>query len=115
MKVIVAGSRDFSDYFLLEKHLDEIKTRYGITEIVSGTARGADKLGEIYAKLHDIPIKQFPADWNRYGKRAGYLRNKEMAEYADACICFWINGSKGTKMMIDLAKEYKIRLRVVEL
>lgn len=115
MKLIVAGSRDFGNYQLLAKHLDEINSKYGITEIVSGTAKGADSLGELYAKINNIPIKKFPADWNRYGRSAGYIRNKDMAHYADACICFWINKSKGTGHMINLAKEYKIRLRVVEL
>lgn len=115
MKLIVAGSREFGNYQLLSKHLDEINSKYSITEIVSGTAKGADSLGELYAKEHSIPIKKFPANWNKYGKSAGYIRNKDMAHYADACICFWINKSKGTGHMINLAKEYKIRLRVVEL
>jgi hypothetical protein len=115
MKLIVAGSREFGNYQLLTKHLDEINSKYGITEIVSGTAKGADSLGELYAKIHNIPIKRFPADWNKYGRSAGYIRNKDMAHYADACICFWVNKSKGTGHMINLAKEYKIRLRVVEL
>lgn len=115
MKLIVAGSREFGNYQLLSKHLDEINSKYDITEIVSGTASGADSLGELYAKEHNIPIKRFPANWNKYGRSAGYIRNKDMAHYADACICFWMNKSKGTGHMINLAKEYKIRLRVVEL
>lgn len=115
MKLIVAGSREFRNYNLLSKHLDEINSKYGITEIVSGTASGADSLGELYAREHNIPIKRFPANWNKYGRSAGYIRNKDMAHYADACICFWMNKSKGTGHMINLAKEYKIRLRVVEL
>lgn len=115
MKLIVAGSREFGNYNLLSKHLDEINSKYGITEIVSGTASGADSLGELYAKEHNIPIKRFPANWNKYGRSAGYIRNKDMAHYADACICFWMNKSKGTGHMINLAKENKIRLRVVEL
>lgn len=115
MKLIVAGSRDFTDYELVCKHLDEIVSKYGISEIVSGTARGTDRLGERYAIEHNIPVKRFPADWNKYGKSAGYIRNEQMARYADACICFWINKSKGTSHMINLAKKHKIRLRVVEL
>ena len=113
MKLIVAGSRDFEDYQLLSAHLDDINKRFGISEIVSGTAKGADKLGEQYAIKHNIPIKRFPADWNSFGKAAGYIRNEQMARYADACICFWINKSKGTGHMINLARQYRLRLRIV--
>lgn len=111
MKVIVAGSRTFTDYELLKLTCDNIKTQ--ITEIVSGGARGADKLGEQYAIERDYTIKQFPADWDRWGKSAGYKRNAEMAEYADALIAFWDGSSKGTKHMIDLAKKNNLKIKVV--
>lgn len=115
MKLIIAGSRVFGNYQLLAKHLDDICSRYDITEIVSGTAAGADSLGELYAKDHNIPVKRFPADWNKYGKSAGYRRNEQMAQYADACICFSVNNSKGTEHMISLAKKNKLRLRIVRI
>lgn len=115
MKLIIAGSRVFGNYKLLSEHLDDICSRYDITEIVSGTAAGADSLGELYAKDHNIPVKQFPADWNKYGRSAGYRRNEQMAKYADACICFSVNNSKGTEHMISLAKKNKLRLRVVRI
>ena len=53
-------------------------------------------------------IKEFPAKWGQYGKRAGYLRNEEMANYATHCICFWDGESKGTKHMIDIAEREKL-------
>ena len=115
MKLIIAGSRSFDDYELLTEQLDEICAKYDITEIVSGTARGADTMGEIYAIAHDIPVKRFPADWNRYGKSAGYRRNEQMAQYADACICFSVDNSKGTEHMINLSKQYRLKLRVVRI
>jgi hypothetical protein len=108
MKIIIAGSRTYNDYELLKRVCDE--TLSLITEIVSGTANGADKLGERYAKEKGYPIKQFPADWNKYGKSAGYIRNKQMAEYADALIAFWDGKSKGTKHMIDLAKLNNLKI-----
>jgi len=111
MKVIVAGSRTFTDYELLKLTCDNIKNK--ITEIVSGGARGADKLGEQYAVESGFSIKQFPADWDRWGKSAGYKRNAEMAEYADALIAFWDGSSKGTKHMIDLAKKNNLKIKVV--
>ena len=81
-------------------------------EIVSGTANGADKLGEKFAKENGYPIKQFPADWDKNGKGAGYIRNAQMAEYADALIVFWDGKSKGTKHMIDLAKRANLKLKI---
>ncbi|MEO5581136.1 MAG: SLOG family protein [Saprospiraceae bacterium] len=81
--------------------------------MVSGTARGTDMLGERYADEKGIPKKQFPADWPKYGKSAGYKRNTEMAKYADSLIAFWDGKSRGTKHMIDLAKQYNLKVRVV--
>ena len=112
-KVIIAGSREFQDYQLMKSKLDFYLSQKSDIEIVSGTAYGADALGEYYANVHKLPIKRFPADWNKYGKSAGYKRNKQMAEYADACIVFWNGKSKGTKLMIELAKQYNLALRIV--
>lgn len=103
-KVIIAGSRDFHDFELLEAECDRILGDEKV-EIVSGRARGADRLGETYAYNKGHKIKTFEADWDKYGKAAGYKRNAEMAEYADVLIAFWDGLSKGTKHMIDLAKE----------
>lgn len=112
-KVIVAGSRTFNDYGLLKEKLDYYLSNYNNVEIVSGTAKGADQYGERYAKERGFSIKKFPAQWDKYGKKAGYLRNKQMAEYADALVAFWDGKSKGTKIMIDLAKQYGLQIRVV--
>lgn len=115
IRLIVAGSRNFDDYQLLTEQLDEISNKYNIIEIVSGTARGADTMGEVYAIGNNIPVKRFPADWDRYGKSAGYRRNEQMAQYADACICFSVDNSKGTEHMINLSKQYRLKLRVVRI
>ncbi len=114
-KIIVAGSRGFTDYPLLKDTLDQLFIHIDKKniEIVSGMAKGADKLGERYAKENNIPIKQFPANWLDHGKKAGYLRNEEMAQYATHCVVFWDNQSKGTKHMIDLAKKHRLQLRVI--
>ena len=117
IKVIIAGTRDFNDYSFLKKNLDYflqgINPNNEEIEIVSGNARGADKLGERYAKEHNLPVKLFPANWDKYGKRAGYLRNQEMANYADVLIAFWDEKSKGTKHMIDIAKKQGLTVIVV--
>ena len=117
IKVIIAGTRDFNDYAFLKKNVDYflqgINPNSEEIEIVSGNARGADKLGERYAKEYNLPVKLFPANWDKYGKRAGYLRNQEMANYADMLIAFWDEKSKGTKHMIDIAKKQSLTVIVV--
>lgn len=113
-KVIVAGGRQFSNYELLKQSLTHVlKERLPNVEIVCGKARGADTLGEQYAKELGLPVKYFPADWNTHGRAAGYRRNKEMAIYSDACVVFWDGISKGSKYMIDLAKERELPTRIV--
>lgn len=111
MKIIIAGSRDFNDYETLKKVCDFMLSRQDEVEIVSGTARGADLLGERYAKEKGYPIKQFPADWSK-GKGAGYIRNEDMAKYSDALIAFWDGKSKGTEHMINLAKKHGLKVKV---
>ena len=72
-----------------------------ITEIVSGGAMGVDKEGEVFANQHKIPIKMFLPDWNIYGKKAGIIRNEQMADYCDIGVAIWDESSKGTKHMIS--------------
>jgi len=114
MKVIIAGSRGFSDFQLLYSKCEEILKDLSEIEIVSGTARGADKLGEHYASLKGHSVAKFTADWDKHGKAAGYVRNKEMAEYADMLIAFWDGESRGTKHMIDLATVKDIKVHVIK-
>ena len=104
MEIIVAGSRDFNDYELLEKILNEYIGNEKDVTIISGTARGADRLGEAYAKNNGYKLNLFPAEWNVYGKSAGYKRNVLMSEHASDCVVFWDGISKGTKHMIDIIK-----------
>lgn len=115
MKIIIAGSRNFNDYELLKTKVIEVIEKvsfhddFNSYEIISGHASGADSLGERFAKELNYKLKIFPADWDKYGKTAGYIRNREMAEYAkidtdySMLIAFWDGKSKGTKNMIDIA------------
>jgi len=102
MKVIIAGSRSVTRYAALDAAILRAYNDKGITitEIVSGGAQGADRLGEMRARDFAIPLKVFRADWKRYGMRAGMLRNQQMAEYADALIALWDGDSRGTEHMI---------------
>ena len=102
MKYIIAGGRDFDNIYIMAQALDSFEE--DITEVVSGTARGADSIGEQWARGRDIPIKRFEPDWEQYGKSAGFIRNSEMGAYADAAICFWNGKSAGTKHMIQTMK-----------
>ena len=112
IKIIIAGGRNFDDFNRLCKICDEFLQDQNDIEIVSGAYKGADLLGERYAAERNYPIKQFPADWRRYGKSAGLKRNNEMAAYADALIAFWDGESKGTKNMIELAEHSGLKVKV---
>ena len=115
-KTIIAGGRDFMDYNLLKEKVNKILQEKKVTHkivIISGCARGADTLGLRYATENAFDVEKYPAEWGKYGKKAGYMRNVEMAENADALIAFWDGKSKGTKHMIDIATERNLPIRVI--
>lgn len=118
IKLICAGCRDFCDYDLLVERLDRFRIlrEDDEIEIVSGTCKGADKMGEWYAKEHGLSCKRFPAEWKRFGKSAGPIRNRKMAEYATNLIAFW-DGNKshsGTWNMIVTAQKLGLSVEVVQ-
>jgi len=108
MRTIIAGSRHITDYSILERILLESGVISGISEIVSGGARGVDALGEAWGGAHGLPVRRFPADWKRFGRRAGYIRNAAMLDYADILILIWDGRSAGSRMMLRLAKKADI-------
>lgn len=121
MKVIIAGSRTitqknkvFSAFFYgLAKFIEQgYKLPIENITIVSGHARGVDKIGEELADFLKLDCKIFPADWVHGGKKAGYERNLIMANYADALIAIWDGKSKGTKHMIDIAKRKGLKVYI---
>lgn len=103
MKTIIAGSRGIDDYLLLCDVI--VWSCFPISEVVSGGARGVDKMGERYAKEHGLPCQVVRAKWKEQGKRAGIVRNLKMAEMADGLIALWDGESRGTKHMIDSMKK----------
>jgi predicted Rossmann fold nucleotide-binding protein DprA/Smf involved in DNA uptake len=103
MKVIIAGSRDITDAGLVLKAV--IDSEFEITEVVSGAARGVDSIGEKIANIQGWKVTRFPANWKRYGKSAGPIRNKQMAEYSDMAIVVWDGKSSGSKNMIETMKK----------
>jgi len=110
MKTIIAGSRGITDYDVLLQAIEEAP--FEITSVVSGRARGADTLGEQYAIERGIPLHLFPADWNAHGRKAGPMRNEQMAEVAEAVLCIWDGSSRGTQDMINRAKKRNLPLYV---
>ena len=127
LRIIVAGSRDFKDYSLLRdtlmQYLDfmddaDVVDDPSQVKFISGTARGADTLGEQFAYTYEYDVIRFVPDWDTYGKYAGYRRNAEMAKYASEAygvlFAFWDGKSKGTKHMIDLANRYGLEVHVVK-
>jgi len=114
MKLAVVGSRGFNDYDLLKSKLNAIHLRKPITCIVSGGAKGADSLGEKWAKENGIETLIFIPDWDKYGKKAGFLRNEDIIKNSDAVVAIWDEVSKGTAHSISLAKKYNKSCLVVK-
>jgi hypothetical protein len=108
MKLIIAGSRDITDYNALRTAIiaSGLWKKYNkAIEVVSGKARGVDTLGEIFAERNNLVLHSKPADWDRLRKRAGYVRNAEMADMADALLLLWDGKSRGSQHMYNLAKQ----------
>lgn len=113
-KFIIAGGRDFSDGALLFEACSTVMGIYDMDAacVISGTAKGADTLGEEYAEHYGYSVLKRPAEWEKYGKSAGYRRNHQMALEADALIAFWDGKSRGTKNMIEEAHKARLETHV---
>jgi hypothetical protein len=115
-KLIVAGGRDFTDYPLMERellYLYVVEYDSNISTIIIGGAKGADFLAEKIANVHELPVKVFPADWERHKKQAGILRNEEMAKEGDILLAFWDQKSPGTKHMIETMKKLNKPVHII--
>jgi hypothetical protein len=113
--LIIAGGRDFTDYAMMEKAFMKFvgDTDDQSITIISGTAGGADRLGERIAKEYGLPLLQMPANWNKHGKSAGYIRNAEMAVQGTHLLAMWDGQSRGTKHMIETAMKQALTIEVV--
>ena len=110
--VAVVGSRSRTDKEYIHKKLDELHSEKPIELIVSGGARGVDLIAEEWADLNKIPKKIFIPDWDKYGKKAGFLRNIEIVNHADVVYSFWDGESRGTLSSMNLAKKNNKKLIV---
>ena len=118
-RIVVCGGRNFTDVKRCYDVLDHTINGETEIEIVSGHAKGADAFAEAYAKEKGIELTVFPADWARYGRAAGPMRNKEMLDYAQEAnplvIAFWDGKSKGTGHMIGIAQKRGVEVRIVSI
>ena len=110
LRVAVIGSRNFSNYKLLDAYLYEYFAPF---KLISGGASGADSLAEEFARRRDLKKKIYKAKWQKYGKRAGFVRNEKIVKNCDVVVAFWDGESKGTKMTIDLARKIGLKVYVI--
>ena len=110
MRTIIAGTRTLTDYALV---VEAVKASgFDITVVISGAARGIDRLGERWAENNGLPVERFPADWDTYLKAAGDIRNGEMVAVAEALIAIWDGVSTGTANCIEQARERGLKVFV---
>ena len=114
MRTIIAGSRDVTKDIVLNA-IEACPFKTEITTVLSGAARGPDTFGALWALSQGLELLEYPAAWDKYGKSAGYKRNAEMADNAEALIAVWDGRSNGTKNMIHLAKQQDLKLFVYNL
>lgn len=105
MKLAIVGGRDFNDWKLFRAVITDVIEKPWETTVISGGARGADSMAKDIANNWGLGYIEFSADWDKYGKSAGFIRNRQIVDYCDKLVAFWDGKSKGTKHSIDLAKE----------
>jgi len=113
MRLAVVGTRTFERVDLVDAHLDRWRSQHSPLIIVSGGARGADRLAASYAKRHCLELLQFRADWAQHGRRAGAIRNRQIVDNADALVAFWDELSPGTRITLEMAARGGVPAMVV--
>jgi hypothetical protein len=113
MRLAIIGSREFNNVKLLTDSL--FPYLFNVTLVVSGGCRGADKMGEEWAKKHGIDTLIFPADWDKHGKAAGFIRNEDIIKNCDQAIAFWDHVSKGTRHSISLCEKYNKPCKIIKI
>lgn len=120
MKWVITGTRTIQDQDIIYSHLEDILNKYGKPDVlIHGCCKGVDEISGNWAKDRFIPVLEFPAKWRELGKKAGPIRNREMADVCvrgDICVSLWDGVSKGTKDMIDVceSKGLVLEVKVIE-
>jgi hypothetical protein len=110
-RCVISGSRDWEEFDHFYSRMDLYHQRWKDRVVyISGLARGPDKMLVEWAKANDKDWVEFPADWDKHGKKAGYLRNQEMADHSTHAFAFWDGKSRGTKHMLDTCLRQKIHV-----
>lgn len=108
MRLLVCGSRDWTDQAFIDQTLDAYHAEHPVTVVIEGEAAGADVMARSWGLRRGVTVRRFPADWARYGKAAGPIRNQQMLDEGrpDAAIAFTYNlaTSRGTRDMVDRAR-----------
>lgn len=112
MKVLVRGGRNFEDFEHVQRELDHFHQQYHFTELIHGCARGADTAAGRWARSEHIKVREFPADWKKFGKAAGHIRNQQMLQEGKPDIVIAFPGGKGTANMIRQAQDAGIKVEV---
>ena len=115
-KLIVAGGREYADAGQLEaeiRHLADGELKHHAVSLVSGMARGADLLAYEFAKANQVVCYEFPANWKAQPRAAGFIRNRDMANFSDGLLAFWDGKSRGTQHMIDTMENLGKPVRIV--
>jgi hypothetical protein len=110
MRVIIAGSRDMNYDFVVSDAMQASGFKPSV--VVCGMARGVDMIGRRWAIGNEIKVDEYHANWKEEGRSAGYKRNVQMVENADALVAVWDGKSRGTSHMIDLAKSHGLEVYV---
>jgi hypothetical protein len=114
VKVLVCGGRNFNDALTLGSWLGGIHKDHGISLLIHGGANGADKMAGEFGKWQGIPVKEYPADWQKHGKAAGPIRNRQMLEDGKPDLVIAFAGGRGTANMIDQARKAGVKVLIPE-
>lgn len=112
-RLAIVGSRNFQDYLRASSIFEKYFVQEGVNEIISGGAYGADDIARQLAENFGIKYQVFPADWSKYGKKAGVMRNEQIIQNCDFLLAFWDGKSKGTQHTIRIAKENKVDTLII--
>lgn len=113
MRVAIVGSREFAQPELVRGFVRQLAAKYPDAVVVSGAARGVDRIAEAEAKLSGLSVLSFPADWDTHGKSAGFKRNAVIVANCDRLVAFWDGESKGTRHSIRLAQDKGLPVHIV--
>lgn len=117
VRIVVCGTRAYDDETHVFKALDQLTRKWNKEDIaiVTGGAEGPDKIAEQWSFKRMVTRVIFHADWQKYGKQAGMIRNSEMAKYGTHCVAFWDGESVGTRDMIRKAKKQGLKVKIIDI